>query len=232
MNVLIIGGGNQGSNIADRLLKQDEFQMVFRSSEYQITFIEQDEATCEALERRYNVPIFQGDGSKQEILDQVEPGKMDVAIAATNKDERNAIIALQAKRMGIERVIAIARDPDYVSLMEDSGITCISAPYATSAMVENHLDRPEVADLFEIETGVASLIDMEVPEGAEVMGRIIQDIDIPEQCVVAAIIREDEFVVPRGDTEVCGGDHIVFVGPSDAVQTAHDIFSAQEEAAA
>jgi len=232
MNVLIIGGGNQGQNIADRLLKQDEFRMVFRSSEYKITFIERDEAICDELERRYNVPIFQGDGTKQEILDQVEPHKMDVAIATTSSDERNAIMALQAKRMGIDRVIAIARDPDYVSLMEDSGIVCISAPYATSAMVENYLDRPGVADLFEIETGVASLIDMEVPDGAEVIGRKIMDIDIPEQCVVAAIIRGDEFVVPRGQTEVCGGDHVVFVGPSDAVQTAHSIFSKGVEATA
>jgi len=232
MNVLIIGGGNQGQNIADRLLKQDEFRMVFRSSEYKITFIERDEAICDELERRYNVPIFQGDGTKQEILDQVEPHKMDVAIATTSSDERNAIMALQAKRMGIDRVIAIARDPDYVSLMEDSGIVCISAPYATSAMVENYLDRPGVADLFEIETGVASLIDMEVPDGAEVIGRKIKDIDIPEQCVVAAIIRGDEFVVPRGQTEVCGGDHVVFVGPSDAVKTAHGIFSRGVEATA
>jgi Trk K+ transport system NAD-binding subunit len=205
---------------------------VFRSSEYQITFVEQDETRCEALERRYNVPIFQGDGTKQEILDQVEPHKMDVAIAATSDDERNTIMALQAKRLGIERVIAIARDPDYVSLMEDSGIVCISAPYATAAMVENYLDRPGVAELFEIETGVASLIDMEVPEDAAVIGRRIQDIEIPEQCVVAAVIRGDDFVVPRGQTEICGGDHVVFVGPSDAVQTAHDIFSEETEPAA
>jgi Trk K+ transport system NAD-binding subunit len=155
-----------------------------------------------------------------------------VAIAATSNDERNAIVALQAKRLGIPRVIAIARDPDYVSLMEDSGIVCISAPYATSAMVENYLDRPGVADLFEIETGVASLIDMEVPEGADVVGRRIQDIDIPEQCVVAAVIRGDDFVVPRGGTEICGGDHVVFVGPGDAIQTAHDTFSKKAEAAA
>jgi Trk K+ transport system NAD-binding subunit len=227
MNVLIVGGGNQGRNIADRLLKQDEFRMVFRSAEYQITFVEQDEASCEELGRRYNVPIFQGDGTKQEILDQVEPHKMDVAIAVTSNDERNAIVALQAKRLGINRVIAIARDPDYVSLMEDSGIVCISAPYATAAMVENYLDRPGVADLFEIETGVASLIDMEVPEGADVIGRQIKDIDIPEQCVVAAVIRGDAFVVPRGKTEIHGGDHVVFVGPSDAIQTAHGIFSAE-----
>jgi Trk K+ transport system NAD-binding subunit len=86
-----------------------------------------------------------------------------------------------------------------------------------------------VAELFEIETGVASLIDMEVPEDAAVIGRRIQDIEIPEQCVVAAVIRGDDFVVPRGQTEICGGDHVVFVGPSDAVQTAHDIFSEPAE---
>jgi len=225
MNVLIIGGGNLGSNIADRLLKQDEFRMVFRSSEYQITFIEQDEKKCDELEQRYNVPIFQGDGTKQEILEQVEPHKMDVAIAATNNDERNSIMALQAKRLGIKRVIAIARDPSYVSLLEDNNIVCISAPYATAAMVENHLDRPSVADLFEIESGVASLIDMEVPKNAKVVGQVIQDIDIPDQCVVAALIRDDDFVVPRGQTQILEGDHVVFVGPSKAIQTAHNIFS-------
>ncbi|MDZ7716638.1 MAG: amino acid permease [Balneolaceae bacterium] len=227
MNVLIIGGGNQGSNIADRLLKQDEFRMVFRSSEYQITFIEQDEERCEQLEQRYNVPIFHGDGTKQEILEQVEPHKMDVAIAATNDDQRNSIMALQVKRLGIKQVIAIARDPAYVSLLEDSGVVCISAPYATAAMVENYLDRPGVADLFEIEGGVASLIDMEVPENARVVGKKIQDIDIPDECVVAAVIRNDKYVVPRGQTEIHSNDHVVFVGTSRAIQNAHNIFSAK-----
>ena len=224
MNVLIVGGGTQGANIADRLLKQDEFRMVFRSSEYQITFIEQDEARCEELGRRYNVPIFHGDGTRQALLEQVEPHKMDVAIAATNSDERNAIVALQARRMGIERVIAIAGDPDYVSLLEDNGITSISAPYATAAMVENYLDRPQVADLFEIESGVASLIDMVVPDDSPVVGRRIQDLDIPEQCVVAAVLRDGTFVVPRGETEIRAGDEVVFIGPQEDIQAAHGRF--------
>jgi amino acid transporter/K+/H+ antiporter YhaU regulatory subunit KhtT len=232
MNVLIVGGGSQGANIADRLLKQDEFRMVFRSSEYQLTFIEQDADRCEELGQRYNVPIFQGDGTKQDLLEQVEPHKMDVAIAATNSDERNAIVALQAKRLGIDRVIAIARDPDYVSLLEDNGIVCISAPYATAAMVENYLDRPQVADLFEIESGVASLIDMQVPKESPVVGRQIQDIDVPEQCVVAAILREGTFVVPRGETEICEGDEVVFIGPQEDIQTAHRLFKGEEESAA
>jgi len=224
MRVLIIGGGTQGANIADRLLKQDEFRMVFRSAEYQITFVEENAARAEELGRRFNVPVLHGDGTKPEVLAQAEPESLDVAIAAADNDDRNTIIALQAKRLGVPRVIAIARDPDKVSLLEDSGIVCISAPFATAAMVENYLDRPGVAELIQIEGGVANLMDVHVPAGGEVVGKRIQDIAIPEECVVAAVIRDHTFVVPRGKTEILQGDHIVFVGPPSAVQQARDVF--------
>ena len=225
MRVLIIGGGTQGSNIADRLLKKDEFRMVFRSSEYQITFIEENEERAEELGRRFNVPVLHGDGTKPEVLEQAEPRELDVAIAATHHDDRNTIIALQAKRLGVPRVIAVARDADHVALLEQSGVVCISAPFATAAMVENYLDRPGVAELIQIEGGVANLIDVSVPEGGAVVGMRIQDIDIPRECVVAAVIREGKFVVPRGQTEILNGDHVVFVGPPSAVQEAHTLFA-------
>jgi len=151
---------------------------------------------------------------------------MNVAIAATNHDERNSIIALQAKRLGVKNVISITRDPSYAALLEENGITCISVPYATSAMVENFLDRPGLADLFEIEGGVAGLIDINVPADGKFVGYAIQDIDIPDQCVIAAILRDNEFVVPRGKTQILAGDHVVIVGPRDSIQAAHDIFTA------
>jgi Trk K+ transport system NAD-binding subunit len=155
---------------------------------------------------------------------------MEVAIAATDSDEKNAIIALHAKRLGIARVIAIARDPDHVALLEDSGVTCISAPYATAAMVENFLDRPSVADLFEIDGGAASLVDVYVPENGRVVGLKIQDINIPNECVVAAIVRSGAFVVPRGGTEIMASDHVVFAGPPASVKDAHAVFVAKGEA--
>ncbi len=229
MNVLIIGGGNLGGNIADRLMKQDEFRMIFRSSVYQITFIEKDKDRSEELGKRYNVPVFTGDGTKQELLEQVEPRKMDVAIAATNDDERNSIMALQAKRLGVKKVIAIARDPSYISLLEDNGIVCISSPLATASMVENYLDRPGVADLFSIESGVASLIDMKVPAKAKVVGKVIEEINIPTECVVAALVRDKKFVVPRGKTEILANDHVIFVGTNEAIQDVSDIFTEVQE---
>ncbi len=224
MRVLIISGELQGRNIADRLLAKDEYRLVFRTSEHQVIFIEEDEARCVELEQRYHVPIYQGDGTKREILEQVGLDNVDVAIAASNDDGRNVIAALQARRFGIHQVIALVQDPDYIPLLEENGVVAISAPWATAAMVENYLDRPGVSDLFEIGTGVASLVGVIVPEDAQVVGKQIRDVDIPRECVVAAIIRGKAFAVPRGDTEIQAGDHVVFVGPTSAIKNAQDVF--------
>lgn len=224
MRVLIIDGGQQGQNIADRLLAKDDYRLVFRSSEHQITFIEADEARCKELEARYNVPIFQGDGTKKQVLDQVGLNNIDVAIAASADDGRNVIAALQAKQLGMTRVIAIVQDPEYLPLLEEEGVVAISAPWATAAMVENFLDRPGVAELFEIGSGVASLVGVVVPENASVAGKQIRQIDVPQECVVAAIIRGKKFAVPRGDTTIEAGDEVVFVGPPSDVKAAQDLF--------
>jgi len=197
---------------------------VFRSAEHQVTFVERDEALCHELEQQFNAPIYQGDGAKREILEQVGADNVDVAIAASDDDGRNVIVALQAKRLGMDPVIAVVQDPEYVELLEEKGIAAISAPWATAAMVENYLDRPGVADLFEIGTGVASLVSVVVPEGAQVTGKKIREIDVPRESVVAAIIRGEKYVVPRGDTEVQAGDQVIFVGPTSSLESAQSIF--------
>jgi Trk K+ transport system NAD-binding subunit len=231
MRVLIIDGGRQGQNIANRLLAKDEYRLVFRAAEHQITFIEEQEEICKLLESRYHVPIYQGDGTKKEILEQVGVGNVDVVIAASADDGRNVISALQAKRLGMPQVIAIVQDPDYLPLLEENGISAISAPWATAAMVENFLDRPGVAQLIDIGTGVASLIGVDVGERSRVAGQIIKEISIPTECVVAAIIRDREFVVPRGNTRLEAGDRVIFVGPAAAIKAAQEQFLAKETGA-
>lgn len=228
MRVLIIDGGRQGQNIANRLLAKDEYRLVFRTAEHQITFIEEDEELCRHLESRYHVPIYQGDGTKKEILEQVGTGNVDVAIAASDDDGRNLIAALQAKRLGMPQVIAIVQDPDYLPLLEENGVSGISAPWATASMVENFLDRPGVAQLIEIGTGVAALIGVDVGENSRVSGKLIKDVSIPSNCVVAAIIRERIFVVPRGNTRVEVGDRVIFVGPAAEIKVAQEQFLAKK----
>jgi len=196
---------------------------VFRSRHEEAGIRNETTVSQEPTFRR-NIGLYQGDGAKREILEQVGADNVDVAIAASEDDGRNVIVALQAKRLGMDPVIAVVQDPEYVSLLEEKGIAAISAPWATAAMVENYLDRPGVADLFEIGTGVASLVSVAVPDGAQVTGKKIREIDVPRDSVVAAIIRGEQYVVPRGDTEVQAGDQVIFVGPTSSLESAQSIF--------
>ena len=224
MRVLIISGEKQGQNIADRLLAKEEYQMMFRSAEHQVTFIEEDEALCKELEHRYNVPIYQGDGTKKELLGQVGIDNIDVVIAAFEDDGRNVIAALQAKQMNLEKVVAIVQNHEYTQLLEDNDVVVVNAPWATAAMVENILDNPVLAQLFEFGIGAASLLEVSVPENAKVNGDLIRDIDIPKGCLIAAIIRDNQFVVPRGYTNIEVNDRVIFIGPASAIKKAFDIF--------
>jgi amino acid transporter/K+/H+ antiporter YhaU regulatory subunit KhtT len=224
MRVLIISGDKQGQNIADRLLAKDEYQMMFRSAEHQVTFIEENEAICKELEQRYNVPIYQGDGTKKELLLQVGTDNIDVVIAAFEDDGRNVIAALQARQLELEKVIAIVQNHEYKQLLEQNNVVVVNAPWATAAMVENILDNPVLAQLFEFGIGAASLLEVSVPENARVNGKIIRDIDIPKGCLIAAIIRDNQFVVPRGATKIEVDDRVIFIGPASAIKKAFDIF--------
>jgi Trk K+ transport system NAD-binding subunit len=224
MKVLIISGHRQGQNIANRLLAREKYRVMFRSAEHQVTFIEEDERLCEELERRYNCPIYQGDGTRRELLEQVGLDNIDVVIAAYEDDGRNVIAALQSRQLGLEKVIAIVQEPEYTELLEKNSVVAIRAPWATAAMVENLLDRPGLAQLFEFGIGAASLLDVNVPEDAQVADQEIRHLDIPKECLIAAIIRDNKFVVPHGKTRIQIGDRIVFIGPADPVRKAHDMF--------
>jgi len=225
MRVLIISGEKQGQNIADRLLAKDEYRMMFRSAEHQITFIEENEDLCKELEQRYHSPIYQGDGTKKELLGQVGVDNIDVVIAAFEDDGRNVIAALQAKQLNLEKVIAIVQNHEYNQLLEKNDIVAVNAPWATAAMVENILDNPVLAQLFEFGIGAASLLEVSVPKDAKVVGGLIRDIEIPKGCLIAAIIRDNQFVVPRGYTDIVVDDRVIFIGPASAIKKAFDIFN-------
>ena len=98
---------------------------MFRSAEHQVTFIEEDEVKCKELEQRYNCPIYQGDGTKKELLVQVGLDNIDVVIAAFEDDGRNVISALQARQLKLEKVIAIVQNSEYTQLLEQNDVVVL-----------------------------------------------------------------------------------------------------------
>ena len=224
MRVLIIGGGKLGKSVANQLLMKDEHRSIFRSAEHQVTFVEKDERCCHELEQHYNVPIYQGDGTDKGLLEQIELKQMDVVISALNNDNQNVVASLQAKRLGAPLVMSLVIDSDYVPLLEENNVVAISTPKASAIMVENYLERPGIAELFELGGGEGSLAGVFVEKNAEVIGKALKNIQLPMDCIAAAVIRGKKFLVPRGDTIIHEKDYVLFVGLTQAIKKAREVF--------
>jgi Trk K+ transport system NAD-binding subunit len=149
---------------------------------------------------------------------------IDVVIAAFEDEGRNVIAALQARQLEIQKVVAIVQNHEYTQLLEQNSVVVVNAPWATAAMVENIIDNPVLAQLFEFGIGAASLLEVSVAENAKVIRELIKDIDIPKGCLIAAIMRNNQFVVPRGTTRIEVDDRVIFIGPASAIKKAYDIF--------
>ena len=88
LNVVIIGGGNVGFMVAERLQQE-------RAN---ITIIEQNEERCEELAEFFpRVLVLQGDGSDLELLEQERVEDADVLVAVTDDDGKNLLVSLLAK---------------------------------------------------------------------------------------------------------------------------------------
>lgn len=224
MRILIIDGGRQGQSIADRLLAKDGYRMMFRTADHQISFIEESAELGQMLEERFGGTVYQGNGTKKEVLQQAMLETVDVAIAASGDDGRNVLIALQAKGLGIDQVIAIVQDPDHIDRLQENGIAAICPLLSTAETVQNLLDSPGLAQPLKLGAGQANLLGVSVQKTSEVIGKCIRELALPYECVIAAVIHGDSFVVPRGDTQIKAGQYIIMVGPSKVIAEAAKIF--------
>jgi len=116
-NCIIFGAGRVGIEMAKVLL----------TNGFEVKMIEQDLSLCEhateALKGKaivLNSKYGWGHLLKEEGLDSA-----DMLIASTNNDEYNMIKSIEAKRVGIEKVIAINNDREYYSLMHSLGLVVI-----------------------------------------------------------------------------------------------------------
>ena len=87
----------------------------------------------------------------------------------------------------------------------------------------------DMMTLLKLRRGNYSLVEEKIPEQARSVGKMIKDLQLPEHCVIAAIIRKGDVIVPRGITTFEAGDEILAVtDPEGAVELA-GLFSPQEK---
>ena len=148
-----------------------------------------------------------------------DPGKADVVVAVTGDDEDNLVISLLAKQeFGVPRVVARVNNPANEWLFNESwGIdVSVSTPHLLTALVEEALSVGSLVRLLAFEGGRVRLSEVTLAEASPAEGKEIQELGLPRDSTVVAILRQDRVVVPRGDTVLYGGDEVIVMVTDDS----------------
>jgi len=209
-DIAIVGGSEVGYQTA-RLLEDRSFKP---------RLIEQDPERARWLaENLPNTVVMEHDATDTEFLSREHVDESDIVVTALRSDEKNLLISVLAKRLGVDRVIAVVDSADYVTVFEAIGIDIAINPRTVTAEEITRFTYESVAEnVAVLENEQAEVLELELTEGSELVDRPIAEIvaaaDV--QFVIGAITRGRELVTPRGDTVLRPGDHVILLVESDA----------------
>lgn len=201
--LMIAGGGNIGMRLAESVEQR-----------YQVKIIERDPQRCAFLSESLNESIvLNGEASQRELLLEENIADTDVFLALTNDDEANIMSSLLAKRLGAKKVMALINNPAYVDLVQGGEIDiAISPQQATIGSLLTHVRRGDVVKVHSLRRGAAEAMEA-IAHGdrasSKVVGRAIEDINLPEGTTIGAIVRNDEVLIAHDNTIVEPNDHVI-----------------------
>lgn len=211
MRIIIVGAGKVARSLADRLENRGE----------DVVLIDKDRDIVETA-RAAGFTVEHGDGTDTETLERAGANGAKFVIAATANDDANLLVCQIAKsRFGVETVIARANDPNNVKPFEELGVRAISASDATAWAIDNVIERPALSNWMTEIGRTGDVQEIEVTADDLVGKTIAQlDEDLPGGVLIALVGRNGNNQVPTQDFILEYGDHITFLGHTDAVREA------------
>jgi len=201
--IMIAGGGNIGSHLAEAI-----------DGEYHVKLIERSYSRCRELsERLKHVIVLNGDASDTELLAAENIEAIDVFCALTNNDEANIMVAMLAKRMGARKVITLITNQAYADLLQGDEIDIALSPQQiTIGSLLTHVRRGDIYNVHSLRRGAAEAIEM-IAHGdsssSKVVGRRLDDVDLPEGVTIGAIVRGKEVLIAHRHIVVETDDHVI-----------------------
>jgi trk system potassium uptake protein TrkA len=214
--VTIIGGGDVGLRLAERLDGVGNIEL---------RIIERDQPRGEMLAARLrHALVLNGDGTDLSLLESEGIGRADVLVSVIDNDEKNLLASLLGRQLGVRRIITRVGKPANLHLFERVGVdVAISARGAAVASVLHHIEGGQASLLAVLEEGEGRILEVQVPAGYQ--ARMLRDLNAPRDSIVAAILRGEDVIVPRGIDVVRAGDRLLVFSTRESAPHVRTFFS-------
>jgi len=212
MYVIIVGCGRVGSELA-KLLSHEGHDVVI---------IDKSQASFDRLGGAFNGLTLVGNGFDLELLKQAGIEKADAFCAVTNGDNTNLISAQVAKKIfRIPKVFARVYDPQRAHIYGALGLDIISGTMLFAAMLRDKIIESRFSSYL-IESKDLGVIEIEAKNG--LIGKTIQEVNLPGEFLVVAIRRLDGVIIPEPKTALKAKDILMGVLKVGALEKIKDKF--------
>jgi len=205
--IVLAGGGNIGSNLARTLERQHHVKIIERDPDIA-------EMIAQDLEKAI---VLIGDCADEDLLREEAIDTADVYCVLTNDDEANILSSMLAKKMGAKKVIALINRPSYVDLVESGSIDiAVSPQQVTIGALLTHIRRGNMVRVHSLRRGAAEAIEAIAigdRRSSRVVGRKVEDIDLPTGTTIPAIVRGEDVIIAHHDTVIEADDHVILFVP-------------------
>ncbi|MCC6987021.1 MAG: NAD-binding protein [Anaerolineales bacterium] len=205
MLVFITGGGRTGAQLAAQLLQQN----------YEVRLVEHRRELLARLHHELPTEvIYEGQATDPNVLKQAGIEKANVLVASTNDDDANLVICYLARTLfKTRRTVARINNPRNAWLFDKNFHVdeTINQADVMAHLIQEEMSLGDMMTLLKLRRGRYSLVEEKVPKGARAIGVQIKDLGLPEQCVIAAIIRKGQVTLPRGTATLEEFDEVLAI---------------------
>jgi trk system potassium uptake protein TrkA len=212
MFVFIAGGGRTGAQLAMQLLEQN----------HQVRLIEHRRELLTLLHRELPTEvIYEGVATDPNVLRLAGLEKADVLVTTGSEDAANLIICYLARTLfKTRRTVARINNPLNAWLFDQSFHVdeTINQADVMAHLIQEEISLGDMMTLLKLRRGQYSVVEEKVPAGAKAIGVQLKDLGLPDQCIVAAIIRHGQITLPRGVSILEEGDEVLAVTDTEGAK--------------
>jgi trk system potassium uptake protein TrkA len=205
MRVIIAGGGRTGAQLALQLVAE----------KHDVRLIEHRRQVLSHIHRELPTEvIYEGNATDPRVLEHAGIKAAQVAVASMGGDAENlAFCFLARERYQVGRTIACINNPRNAWLFDKAFHVDVALNQSDilASLIEQEMSLGDMMTLLKLRRGRFSVVSEKILPGAPAVGVALQDLGVPPQCVIAAIVRQGEIVIPRGPVRFAADDEVLAV---------------------
>ena len=203
MRIIMIGGDKTVYFLARQFIEKGSH----------VTIINRDPNRARELAQQTQALVVLGDGSDVQRLEEAGARRADVVMALTSHDQDNLISCQIAQKMfAVPRTLALVNDPENEDIFRKLGITvAFSATRIIASLIEQQATFDDITTLMPIAEGRINVTDVRLDQYSPAVGKTLLELELSDGSLIAAIIRGEDVLVPRGGTRLQDRDHLILI---------------------